>query len=524
MPKIRISTGQTNILAISSQVVVGRVGLSIIEPAFSRMNVNGFALPTLLLSSRPGLGTLVGRATPSDTLEGILAALESDRRFDDLDGVLTGYFSNAEQVVAIARHLKTLRQCRPDIPILVDPVIGDDGKGLYVAEAVAEAIRDHLLPVASVATPNRFELSWLTDRDVSDDVSLNAAARTLDAGTVYVTSATQTASHIESRCVTIDDTHSCWSVRHESVPNGTGDLFSGLLIAAICRGLSAGNALMSCGNALDRVIEKSVGHEWLDIATLSEPESQVGKVPEIVSAPQWVAGVDGCRSGWAVIFWDLTGQASPRVRMFATFESILDAPECPCIIAVDMPIGLPEQVGAGGRGPEPAVRKHLGPRQSSVFSIPSRRAVYAPDYRAACDVALLTSVPPRKISKQGYMLFEKIRQVDAVMTPDLCDRIFEVHPELAFWRLNNEQAMQTPKKIKGRVNPDGIAERRNVLQLQGFDADFLEQKLPKGVAADDFVDACACAMIARRLSDGEAVPFPVQPETDGKGITIAIWA
>ena len=524
MSEIQVSMGRTNILAISSQVVVGRVGLSIIEPAFSKLNVNGFAIPTLLLSSRPGLGTLVGQATPAVTLDGILAALEQDRRFDDLDGVLTGYFSNAEQVLAIVRHLRTLRQCRPDIPILVDPVIGDEGKGLYVAEPVAEAIRDHLLPLASVATPNRFELGWMTGRDVKDDVSLNAAARILGAKTVYVTSATQTASQIETRCVTIDDSQSCWNTRHKSVPNGTGDLYSGLLLAAICRGLSAGEALMSCGKALDRVIETSVGREWLDVATLSEPESQVAKAPETAKDPQWVAGVDGCRAGWAVIFWDLTGQAAPRVRVFATFESILDAPECPCIIAVDMPIGLPETVGAGGRGPEPAVRKHLGPRQSSVFSIPSRRAVYAPDYRAACDVALQTSAPPRKISKQGYMLFEKIRQVDAVMTPDLCSRIFEVHPELAFWRLNNEQAMQTPKKIKGRVNPDGIAERRDVLQLQGFDAEFLEQKMPKGVAADDFVDACACAMIARRLSDGEAVPFPTQPETDINGITIAIWA
>lgn len=524
MSEIQVSMGQSNILAISSQVVVGRVGLSIIEPAFSRLNVDGFALPTLLLSSRPGLGTLVGYATPAESLDGILAALAQDRRFDDLDGVLTGYFSNAEQVLAIARNLRALRQCRPEIPILVDPVIGDDGKGLYVAKPVAEAIRDQLLPLASVVTPNRFELGWLTDRDVSDDASLNAAARTLDAETVYVTSATQTVSHIETRCVMIDDAQSFWNARHEAVPNGTGDLYSGLLLAALCRGLSPKDALMSCGKTLERVIETSVGREWLDIAALSEPESQIWQAPETAKSPQWVAGVDGCRAGWAVIFWDLTGQASPRVRVFATFESILDAPECPRIIAVDMPIGLPEKVGAGGRGPEPAVRKHLGPRQSSVFSIPSRRAVYAPDYRAACDVALQTSVPPRKISKQGYMLFEKIRQVDAVMTPDLCNRIFEVHPELAFWRLNNEQAMQTPKKIKGRVNPDGIAERRNVLQLQGFDAEFLEQKPPKGVAADDFVDACACAMIARRLSDGEAVPFPTQPEIDTNGITIAIWA
>ncbi len=45
--------------------------------------------------------------------------------------------------------------------VLCDPVIGDHG-GLYVPEAVATAIRDRLMPLATLATPNRFELAWLT--------------------------------------------------------------------------------------------------------------------------------------------------------------------------------------------------------------------------------------------------------------------------------------------------------------------------------------------------------------------------
>jgi predicted RNase H-like nuclease len=224
------------------------------------------------------------------------------------------------------------------------------------------------------------------------------------------------------------------------------------------------------------------------------------------------------------VFVDPNARLAPRFRRLAAFADVLAAPENPCVVAVDIPIGLPARVCAGGRGPEAAVRKHLGPRQSSVFSIPSRKAVYAPDYRTACEIALATSDPPRKVSKQGYMLFDKIREVDRVMTARLCERVFEVHPELAFWRLNRGVPMQTPKKIKSRVNPGGLAERRGLLERLGFDADFLETPLPPGAAADDFIDACANALIAVRLAQGLAEPFPADPATYDRGLTIAIWA
>src|SRR5262245_22087253 len=94
----------------------------------------------------------------------------------------------------------------------------------------------------------------------------------------------------------------------------------------------------------------------------------------------WLAGVDGCRSGWIAAFVrpDLR---DVRVRIVARFADVPAAPEAPAIIAVDIPIGLPERAGQGGRAAENAVRPLLGARQSSVFSVPSRAAVGAQDYR-----------------------------------------------------------------------------------------------------------------------------------------------
>ncbi|MCB1465002.1 MAG: DUF429 domain-containing protein [Nitratireductor sp.] len=235
-----------------------------------------------------------------------------------------------------------------------------------------------------------------------------------------------------------------------------------------------------------------------------------------------LAGVDGCRAGWIAVY----GPAGekPGIGTFASFGGLLEALPGDAIVAVDMPIGLPGRISSGGRGPEQAVRPHLGQRQSSVFSIPSRSAVHAPDYRAACAAALATSDPPRKVSRQAFNLFPKIREIDALMTRELEGRVFEVHPELAFWRLNGGQAMALPKKIRNRVNPAGMAERRTLLAGLGFAVDVLEEKPPRGAATDDLLDACACYMIALRLAEGTARPFPDPPLTTEAGARMAIWA
>jgi len=242
-------------------------------------------------------------------------------------------------------------------------------------------------------------------------------------------------------------------------------------------------------------------------------------------AETWLAGVDGCPSGWVVAFVraDLS---QARVHLLPRFGDVPAAPEAPAIIAIDIPIGLPERTGYGGRAAENAVRPLLGARQSSVFSVPSRSAIAAHDYREACRIALLTSEPPRKVSKQLFMLAPKIREVDTALRADatLAQRVFEVHPELAFWRLNGEAALSEPKKVKSRPYEPGLTLRRKLLTRAGLPAAAVEASPPKGAGPDDLIDALACAAIARSIHAGKARPFPDPPERDALGLRMAIWA
>jgi predicted RNase H-like nuclease len=124
------------------------------------------------------------------------------------------------------------------------------------------------------------------------------------------------------------------------------------------------------------------------------------------------------------------------------------------------------------------------------------------------------------------MLAPKIREVDASLRADatLSQRVFEVHPEVAFWRLNGEAALSEPKKVKSRPYEPGLALRRQLLIKADLPADAVEASPPKGAGPDDLIDALACLAIAGRIHAGVAQPFPAPPERDAFGLTMAIWA
>ncbi|HEX2554653.1 MAG TPA: DUF429 domain-containing protein [Microvirga sp.] len=239
----------------------------------------------------------------------------------------------------------------------------------------------------------------------------------------------------------------------------------------------------------------------------------------------WVAGVDGCPGGWIAAFARPDGAEPPRVRVVPALSGIVDAPEAPAVVAVDMPIGLTDRTEGSGRMPERLVRPLLGARQSSVFAMPSRAAVFAADYREACALARATSAPARAVSIQGFHLFPKIREIDALLRarPDLAARVFEVHPEVAFWSMNGEAALPEPKKVKGSPYRPGLSLRRALLVRAGLPESLVTSSPPRGAAADDLLDALAGLVVAREIAQGRGRPFPDPPDRDACGLPVAIW-
>jgi predicted RNase H-like nuclease len=195
----------------------------------------------------------------------------------------------------------------------------------------------------------------------------------------------------------------------------------------------------------------------------------------------WVAGVDGCRNGWCVV---LVGDEL-RSRVVATFAEVLDLPEQPSMIAIDMPIGLPP---IPGRACDALARKLLPGRASTIFSPPARAALAAGDYAATCAANRATAPGAPAISLQAFHLLPKLRELDAAMTPELQRRIREAHPELAF-------AEVAGRMLPNKKTPPGRLARERLLAQLGLVPPPL-----RGAARDDLLDAAILGWTARRLS------------------------
>ena len=165
-------------------------------------------------------------------------------------------------------------------------------------------------------------------------------------------------------------------------------------------------------------------------------------------------------------------------------------------VAIDMPIGLPER---SARACDVACRRALGPRRSSVFSVPMRATLEAPDYERALRVNRAHSGVG--ISKQAWFLIPKIVELDVALDEldaDLAARVHETHPELCFRTLTGTP-MAHPKRT-----PAGRRERLRALAPHVPERWRARRATPRGAAPDDMLDALVLAVRAAAWARGDA--------------------
>jgi predicted RNase H-like nuclease len=236
----------------------------------------------------------------------------------------------------------------------------------------------------------------------------------------------------------------------------------------------------------------------------------------------WVAGVDGCKKGWILVLRELE-LGTIRHRRIDFLSEVLGQPENPNCVAVDIPIGLLVHGRKGGRECDERARELLGkPRSNSVFSAPVRAALGYFDYPSALRANRASSTECVGISQQCFHLFQKIRDADKLVTPELQEMIREIHPELCFFELNKGKPMKYGKKHLGGL---GLEERRNLLCEEGFSSIVkVPAVYPKSeVGEDDLLDACVACWTAERIHQGTATCIPEDPCKDERSLRMEMW-
>ncbi|QQM30985.1 pyridoxal kinase [Martelella lutilitoris] len=246
------------VIAISSHVMRGAVGNRAIVFALETLGLATWSVPAIVLPYHPGHGASTRLTFDDAGFARALAELGSSRWRGEISAIISGYIAGPRQAEAIAALVERLKADNPGVTYLCDPVSGDE-RGLYVPEETAAAIRDRLLPLADIATPNRFELSWLTGRSIDDNSAAVDAALALGPREVVVTSA-----HAFIRdgvaALYVDDRQAVLAEhgRLENPPNGLGDLFSALYLAARLAALSPAQALEKSTASVYEVLARAV--------------------------------------------------------------------------------------------------------------------------------------------------------------------------------------------------------------------------------------------------------------------------
>lgn len=235
-------------------------------------------------------------------------------------------------------------------------------------------------------------------------------------------------------------------------------------------------------------------------------------VPEPLRPERPVLGVDACATGWVGVLLAPDGRTTVSVArsMAELMELVREAHE-PAVVAIDIPIGLPD---TGGRAADAEARRQLVGRGSTLFSTLTRSAYEAETYEAARAANLTATADRTSASAQAYALRAKILDVDAWVRSGPGPVVVEVHPELSFARMAGAP-LATVKK-----DTDGVRARREALAAQGITAPAWFRGA--GFGEDDLLDACAAAWSAVRHLRGASESFPATPETFSDGLPAAI--
>jgi predicted RNase H-like nuclease len=237
----------------------------------------------------------------------------------------------------------------------------------------------------------------------------------------------------------------------------------------------------------------------------------------------FVVGVDGCKKGWLGI--KISSSKEWEIEVFEKFYPLWEKYQKASFILVDMPIGLknddPEE-----RHCDKEARKKLGPKRgSSVFRVPCRPTIYF--YNKDIEYGEVVDFNKRLIgiglSKQTVGIIPKIREIDEFMTkePEARTVIREVHPEICFWSLN-DQNPATYSKTKKEEKIKGAEERLRILQsFFPLTEDILHEGLSKfkrkDVSKDDILDALAAA-VTGLVGRTNLKTLPPSPEHDAYGL------
>jgi pyridoxine kinase len=278
----RANTSGEAVLSIQSQVAYGHVGNSAATLPLQRLGFEVIAINTVQLAHHPGHGSWHGYKVEPERIAQIVEGVARRGALGRCSAVLSGYLGAAAVADIVLDAVAALRAARPDALYLCDPVIGDDGPGVFVSAGIPELMRDALVPAADIVTPNRFELAFLAAQPVTTAAEARQAAARLRAlGPRLVVATGLSFAGDPGLAVLADSAEGTWLIKTPRLPiapGGTGDAFSALFLGHYLRTADTRLALERAVSAMFDLLERTrasgadelclvAAQDWFDPAT-----------------------------------------------------------------------------------------------------------------------------------------------------------------------------------------------------------------------------------------------------------------
>lgn len=286
------------VLVISSYVATSRVGGSIAPYVLGPMNIDAVHAPTTLFGRHPGHGAPGGGAVDAETLEGVLDGIAANGVYRQFDAVLTGYFANPAQVEIAVRAIDGVRAARADgiAPfVMVDPIMGDADKGLFVPEETAHAIATMLAPRADLVACNHWEFQKLAGAAVKLEEVIEAAQAK---GGDWLVGSVPFRDRFANVLVSAERTYAAaCDIVPEPTPKGTGDLFRLVYLGQRLKGASEADSLHRAIWSVETLLQiaRSLAARGADLGAMGLP---LAACTHLLAAPKeggFVIPLDGFR-------------------------------------------------------------------------------------------------------------------------------------------------------------------------------------------------------------------------------------
>lgn len=229
------------VAAIHDMSGFGRCSLTVAIPVLSAMGVQCCPLPTAFLSTHTGGFTGFTFLDMTEEMPKVAAHWqELDLRFH---AIYSGFLASERQIGIVSDFIRTFR--RSDTLVVIDPVMGDDGKAYQTYTSALCSGMTHLAELADVITPNLTEAAFLLGRPYDqlpqEEAGLQELVRELGLygrRSVVLTGVSLSPGKTGAMCFDAK-TSRTETVQVDMIAHpllGTGDIFASVLTGALVRG------------------------------------------------------------------------------------------------------------------------------------------------------------------------------------------------------------------------------------------------------------------------------------------------